>query len=255
VGLTGSYDRQVLSLGVQQLRDELEPPQAPLPALAYARDRVQPSPYLGRMSGTEFVDAAPENGILVGLIVSQGTNWGGAISAVQPIYQLESRYELGRRHGSAGGTEVRMLAKPGYAVAGLRVRSGLVLNALQLVFMRLEGKQLNPRDAYESSWVGADGGRPTEFFAQGRALAGVFGRYQDGLHGLGVGVIPQLRVRSSSAVPGPRTWRSADGQYSVEATLVEVADDQVVLRREDGKTVKVPVSRLSDADREYLGSR
>jgi hypothetical protein len=212
---------------------------------------------LGNASGTEFIDHAPAGGVLVGMILSKGTNWGGALRAVQPIYQVEDRYELGQRHGQAGGNEVQVLARPGYVVAGLRIRSGLVLNAAQLLFLRWDGKQLNSRDAYEADWVGADGGRPAEIFAEGRALAGIFGRYKDDLHGLGVGAIPQLRVASSSAAAPerPRTWRSSDGQYTIEATLVEVADDHAVLRREDGRTVKVPVSRLSADDQSYLKNR
>jgi hypothetical protein len=254
---------------VRPLPDFLPPPEAqvplpplpapsvPLPALTYASSRVQPSRYLGSPSGTEFIDVAPRGGILVGLILSKGTNWGGALRAVQPIYQVEDRYELGQRHGLAGGSEVRVLARPGYAVAGLRVRSGLVLDAVQVLFMRWEGKRLISREAYESDWVGGDGGGPAEFFAEGRALAGVFGRYNEDLHGLGVGVIPQLRVTPSTAASSdqPRSWRSADGQYTITATLVEVADDNAVLRREDGQTVKVPVSRLSTDDQQYLRNK
>jgi hypothetical protein len=256
VGLTGSYHEQhVLSLAVHQPAPELEAPQTPFPQLTYARNRVQSSPFLGSKPGTDFSDQAPEGGVLVGLILSQGKNWGGALQAVQPVYQVEDRYELGQRHGSPGGNEVRVLARPGYAVGGLRIRSGLVLNALQLVFGRLQGNKLNPRDTYESEWIGSDGGGAAEFLAGGRALAGVFGNFKEDLHGIGVAVIPELRVApTATAKESLRTWRSDDGKSNVEATLVEVIDDQAVLRRADGRTVRVPLSRLSDADRDYVRS-
>jgi hypothetical protein len=257
VGMAGSYHQQhVLSLGVQQPAAELEAPQTPFPRLTYARNRVQSSPLLGSKPGTDFSDQAPEGGVLVGLVLSQGKNWGGALQAVQPVYQLEDRYELGKRHGSPGGNEVQVLAKPGYAVGGLRIRSGLVLNALQLVFMRLEGNKLNPRDNYESDWIGSEGGGPAEFLGEGRALAGVFGNFKQDLHGMGVGVIPELRVaRAVTKTESLRTWNSDDGKSSVEATLLEVKDGQAVLRRADGRTVRVPLSRLSDADQDYARSR
>jgi hypothetical protein len=137
------------------------------------------------------------------------------------------------------------------------------LNALQLVFMRFEGKQLNPRDTYESDWVGAEGGGPGNLFAKGQALSGIFGKYEADLHGLGVSAIPQLRVRAATSEVDPaksgtdqlRTWQSSDGKFSVEATLVEVLGDQATLRRADRKVIRVPLSRLSDADQEYVRKR
>lgn len=51
----------------------------------------------------------------------------------------------------------------------------------------------------------------------------------------------------------PRTWTERSGKFSVEATLLRVDDDQVVLRRKsDEKEVKVPLDKLSDADRKYV---
>lgn len=49
-----------------------------------------------------------------------------------------------------------------------------------------------------------------------------------------------------------RTWTDNTGKFSVEAELVEVKDGQAVLKRSDGKTVSVPVNRLSKADQEYV---
>jgi hypothetical protein len=49
-----------------------------------------------------------------------------------------------------------------------------------------------------------------------------------------------------------RTWRDTSGKFSVEATLVSNDGTSVSLRRKDGKTVKVPIERLSLRDIMYL---
>jgi CubicO group peptidase (beta-lactamase class C family) len=57
------------------------------------------------------------------------------------------------------------------------------------------------------------------------------------------------------ASAAPRTWRDSTSKFSVTAELVEVKDDHVVLKKADGKTVTVPIARLSASDRRYLASR
>ena len=49
-----------------------------------------------------------------------------------------------------------------------------------------------------------------------------------------------------------RTWKDATGKFSVQATLFYHDASQVVLEKSDGKTVTVPLSKLSAADRAYL---
>ena len=64
-------------------------------------------------------------------------------------------------------------------------------------------------------------------------------------------------IPTPSLVAAPvsaRKWTSSDGKFSVEAELVEAKDGNVRLKRQDGKVITVPVSKLSKADREYLSS-
>ncbi|MBC8874637.1 MAG: TIGR03067 domain-containing protein [Planctomycetes bacterium] len=49
-----------------------------------------------------------------------------------------------------------------------------------------------------------------------------------------------------------RKWTDNTGQFSVEATAIEIRDDKVLLMREDGKVSQVSITRLSKADQEYL---
>ncbi len=53
-----------------------------------------------------------------------------------------------------------------------------------------------------------------------------------------------------------RLWKDDTGMYSVEAVLVEIDGNKntVLLRKRDGRTVQVPIARLSQADQEYLRS-
>jgi len=53
----------------------------------------------------------------------------------------------------------------------------------------------------------------------------------------------------------PRTWTDATGKYKIEAELVEVKGKDVVLKKSNGSTVTVPISKLSKADQEFLAKR
>jgi small-conductance mechanosensitive channel len=60
---------------------------------------------------------------------------------------------------------------------------------------------------------------------------------------------PQAPPTSGATV---RTWSDATGQFRVEAELVEIKDATAVLKKSDGKLLQVPLSKLSNADREYV---
>jgi len=66
---------------------------------------------------------------------------------------------------------------------------------------------------------------------------------------------PAQPVATSPAQTPPteswRTWASADGRFTVEAKLTDLRDGQVHLTKQDGRTIKVDLTKLSEADREY----
>jgi hypothetical protein len=101
------------------------------------------------------------------------------ISAKGEIASLVALYSLaeGRFSGSRQGAEQEILAKPGYALGGVMVKTAGVLCQLKLIFMRQAGGRLLPEDRYESDWIG---GRPDgsvqEVTGGGQPLVGVFGR-------------------------------------------------------------------------------
>ncbi len=51
-----------------------------------------------------------------------------------------------------------------------------------------------------------------------------------------------------------RTWTDRSGKFQVEADLVEILGDVVVLKKANGKVVKTPISEFSDKDRRYLAA-
>lgn len=51
-----------------------------------------------------------------------------------------------------------------------------------------------------------------------------------------------------------RTWRDSSGKFSLEASLIEEADGNVVLRSRDGRKVTVPIVKLSELDKNFLAT-
>lgn len=66
---------------------------------------------------------------------------------------------------------------------------------------------------------------------------------------------PVAKAEPNPAAPMIRTWTSANGKFTVEASLVRIQDDSVVLLKKDGKVVTVPLSQLSANDRRFVQSR
>jgi hypothetical protein len=56
----------------------------------------------------------------------------------------------------------------------------------------------------------------------------------------------------SGALARGRTWSDTSGSFKVKAALIELNEDSVLLRKEDMNEVKVPIEKLSAADKSYL---
>ena len=52
-----------------------------------------------------------------------------------------------------------------------------------------------------------------------------------------------------------RVWKSADGNYSIDADLIRQSDTSVTLKKSNGQVITVPMAVLSEADREFLKSQ
>jgi hypothetical protein len=51
-----------------------------------------------------------------------------------------------------------------------------------------------------------------------------------------------------------RTWEDVSGKFSTRATFVKLSNGKAVLKKQDGKTIAIPVEKLSEQDRTLLKS-
>jgi len=125
-----------------------------------------------------FREVPKEGGVLVGVAVGYINAFGGAkVGMIQPIFRAKSNVVNGRRHGRNILPSVRVIARPGYAVGGINTRTGLLLDAFQLVFMKLKNGQLDPADSYTSNWLGDPrGGSDGGATGDGNLIVGIHGR-------------------------------------------------------------------------------
>ena len=63
---------------------------------------------------------------------------------------------------------------------------------------------------------------------------------------------PRNGLYAPPSPSGARLWYDRSGKHSVEAILLQVSETEVVLRRLDGKIIRVRRDSLSDADQIYL---
>ena len=60
---------------------------------------------------------------------------------------------------------------------------------------------------------------------------------------------PKTESHTSSEL---RTWKNADGKFTVSAAVVSEQNGKVTLKKADGKTIDVTEEQLSEGDRRYL---
>ncbi len=138
--------------------------------------------------GEGWQDIAREGGYIVGFEAGKG-GWFqfSVLGGLRPIFATAHGERPGERRGKASGK--RVVAKDGYAVGGLQVRSGDVVNCVEIIFMRInpDGISLNPQDTYVTDWLGGEGGgKPREINPRGRMIVGVTGSTGDVVNSLGL---------------------------------------------------------------------
>lgn len=69
---------------------------------------------------------------------------------------------------------------------------------------------------------------------------------------LGLSTLPISLVAVKAVGEEVRTWSDASGKHKREAVFEKLEDGAVHLRASDGKPVRIPLSRLSDADQKYV---
>ena len=129
-----------------------------------------------------FKDQAPEKSLLVGFDLGLGGFVGiELVKAMRPIYRAgKGKDVFGKSYGTNLNKVVRVKAKAGYAVGGMTIRAGSLVNGLSLIFMRVKDGKLDPTDSYESEWIGdTTGGSEKTVQGDGAPVIGVSGRMNE----------------------------------------------------------------------------
>ncbi|MFO0956052.1 MAG: trypsin-like peptidase domain-containing protein [Isosphaeraceae bacterium] len=123
----------------------------------------------------ESTDVAPPGGLLVGLELGLAKFFDNdVIHAVRPIYRAGEKESTGKQYGTDLGRVVKVVARPGYAVGAIIIKTGLGLDGLSVIFMKVAKDRLDPSDSYESEWIGGPGGdAPEQLGGDGTAVVGI----------------------------------------------------------------------------------
>lgn len=195
----------------------------------------------GGETGAAFHDTAPAGSRLIGLRYLRSN----IVAAIQPIYDTPQKRTFGRWCGREGSqNSPSLVAKEGYALGGVVVRTTNRVECLQAVFMRIDGDRLNPADSYRSEWIGTQTGGPElTIGGDGAPVVGVYGAEREYLQSLG------LILAGSPAESVRSDWRLT--QIEPYETSVGWGEFQVNRR-------KVPcwpmVSRDFEFCREFLSA-
>ena len=163
---------------------------------------------------------AKKPGALIGFEVGLGRFFDlEIVYALRPIYLNADGETLGGPHGKFEaltkesnkiGTDVTrtvtVKAKPGYGVGGMTVRSGLLINGMSLKFQRIDGSRLDPKDAYESKWIGdRTGGGEVVLETKNMVVVGIHGRDTDrACQSIGLIYLDPAAVPGAPADPKPQ---------------------------------------------------
>jgi S1-C subfamily serine protease len=134
---------------------------------------------LGSIRDPEFKTVGPPGAVLIGLEAK--FNKFGAhdiVRAVRPIYRVGGNEEFGEQFGNNLTGAVTLKAKDGYAVGAISGKANLWCHGFSLTYMKLKvDGTLDPKDAYESEWVGWNGSMAvTRVGGDGTPVVGIVGK-------------------------------------------------------------------------------
>ena len=143
------------------------------------RRKVVASPLLGQSMNPGQFSSITGSGIIVGLMVHQDPL--RKLDGICGVYSTPRGTVKGLWHGSKTLEQPELiLARPGYAVGGLKVPNKDSLGQLTVIFMHIDGNRLNPADTYEATVGKADpvpsGATGLTISTKGEFLVGLCGQ-------------------------------------------------------------------------------
>ena len=138
-------------------------------------------PIYGGGNDTVFTDTVPNGGWLVGFEVGVAPAFGRNMTrAIRPIYKVKDNTLFGDQQGTQLDEVTTLKAKDGYAVGGVSIMHGLGFDGIQVTFMKIADGKLDPKDSYQSQYVGSDEKKAlTKLGGDGTPVIGITGRSND----------------------------------------------------------------------------
>ncbi|MBI3855794.1 MAG: protein kinase [Planctomycetes bacterium] len=168
-----------------------------------AQPLPQRTEVVGGTGGASYDDYSREGGVLIGLRMSWSSG-GVVLKAVQPLFSTTSSVQEGPVRGKTTSGFKESMAKPGYAVGGLIARGTNRVNGLKIVYMKISGIALDPRDSYESEWFGDRGSGEVRLGGDGTYVLGLCGGAFEDVDSLGLLVLRRGEGRGTpAAAPAP----------------------------------------------------
>lgn len=121
-------------------------------------------------------EIGPDGSLLVGLELGlEKSRDASVIRSVKPIFRAGETESAGKQFGKDQPETVKLIAKPGYAVGAINTKVVLAVDGLSVTFMKVVDGKLDPKDKYESEWIGPDRGRAVTI-GDGSPVVGLVGR-------------------------------------------------------------------------------
>jgi S1-C subfamily serine protease len=151
-----------------------------------------------------YKDVSPDAGVLIGLEIGLGKFFDqDVIKAVRPIYRVGKEEKFGEQRGTHLDRVTTLKAKDGYAVGAMTYKCGLNFDGCSLTFMKVVDGKLDPKDSYESQWVGWNGDKqPAKIESGGRLVVGIVGR-ATATDATGLGLLFKGQEGPDPAAPAP----------------------------------------------------
>jgi hypothetical protein len=145
-------------------------------------------PMGGAFGDKDYSEVLPDCGVLIGFNYTLKPIFDKElIDCFQPIYLTAAGEKLGAAYGNfKAAKKLTVKAKAGYAIGRMAIRGGGLLGGVNVVFMRMNGPNLNPNDTYETGWIGHKDQPNAPFLGDGRPIIGIHGKLQNEAEGGGI---------------------------------------------------------------------
>jgi WD40 repeat protein len=161
--------------------------------LAIRKETLVRSAAVSGRGGSAFAEIPPAGAILTGFnYTTVPEQDGGELSSIQAIYWTPKGSVNGQRWGVEAGPVKTVVAKKGYAVAGLHAGGSFYEVAwFDVIFAKLGATGLDMSDKYTTAWTGRKSWSTTTLGDNGQLVVGIFGAVNNSqAAGLGLVQLP-----------------------------------------------------------------